>query len=54
MTIPLGKGIAIPGNKRWWNEMTIFILLFDNNSHILIGVQKKITKKTLHYIIIFF
>jgi hypothetical protein len=45
MIIPLGKGTGIPGNKRWWNGMTIPILLFDNNSHILIRVKKKITKK---------
>jgi hypothetical protein len=32
--------------------MTIPILLFGNNSHILIGIQKKITRNTLHYIII--
>jgi hypothetical protein len=34
--------------------MAIPIILFCNNSHILIGIQKKITKKILHYIIIFF
>jgi hypothetical protein len=32
--------------------MAISIILFGNNSHILIGIQKKLLKKTLHYIII--
>jgi hypothetical protein len=52
MTIPLGKEIVILKNKRWWNGMTIPILLFGNNSHILIGIQKRITKKnpTLYYL----
>jgi hypothetical protein len=45
ITFPLGKRIIILKIKMWWNEMAIHILLFGNNSHILIGAQKILLKK---------
>jgi hypothetical protein len=55
MTIPFEKWITISENKRWWNGMAILILLFGNNSHILIGVQKKIYILYIYiYIYIYF
>jgi hypothetical protein len=51
MTIPLGKGIAIPRNKRWWNGIHVPILLFGNNSHILIGIKKKLLKKPYNFLV---
>jgi hypothetical protein len=50
ITIPLGKRIAIPGNRKWWNRMVILILLFGNNSHILIKIQRKLLKIPYIYI----
>jgi hypothetical protein len=45
MIIPLEKIIVIPENRRCRNKMIIPIILFSNNSHILIGIQRKLLKK---------